>query len=224
VEADRADAEEAAVKAVVFDLWDTLVEFPAREAEVLKQRLAALTTLDPDEFERRWRDGYRASQTGPLADSYRALGVPDEHVAEHVAARQAFARGALRLRRGAREALAGLRRRGVKLGLITVCSEDVPTAWPETELAGLFDAETFSSACGLIKPDPEIYLTTLEALGVEPAEALFVGDGANDELGGAERVGMRPVLFVPRGEPQWPALANWDGLRITSLDQVLELV
>jgi putative hydrolase of the HAD superfamily len=212
------------VKAVVFDLWDTIVEFPVRDADVLKRRLAELVTVDPDEFERRWRDGYRASQTGPLADSYRALGLPDEHLAEHVAARHAFARGALRLRRGAHDVLATLRGRGVKLGLITVCSEDVPTAWPETELAGLFDAETFSSACGLIKPDPEIYLTTLEALGVPPAEALFVGDGANDELGGAERVGMTPVLYVPRGEPQWPALAGWDGLRITSLDQVLELV
>ena len=88
----------------------------------------------------------------------------------------------------------------------------------------LFDAETFSSACGLIKPDPEIYLTTLDTLGVEPEDALFVGDGANDELGGAARVGMTPVLFVPRGEPQWPALAGWEGLRISSLDQVLELV
>jgi putative hydrolase of the HAD superfamily len=208
----------------VFDLWDTLVEFPAREAEVLKRRLAALTTVDPEEFERRWRDGYRASQTGPLAESYRALGVPDEQVAEHVAERLAFARGALRLRQGAREVLAALRERGVRLGLITVCSEDVPSAWPETELAGLFDAETFSSACGLIKPDPEIYLTTLDALGVAPADALFVGDGANDELAGAERVGMTPVLYAPRGEPQWPALAEWSGPRITSLDQVLELV
>jgi putative hydrolase of the HAD superfamily len=212
------------VKAVVFDLWDTLVEFPAQEADVLKRRLAALTAFDADEFEQRWRDGYRASQTGPLADSYRALGVPAEHLAEHVAARLAFSRAALRLRRGAREVLAGLRGRGVRLGLITVCSEDVPAAWPETELAGLFDAETFSSDCGLIKPDPEIYLTTLAALDVAPAEALFVGDGANDELAGAERVGMTPVLFVPRGEPQWPALADWRGLRITSLDQVLELV
>jgi putative hydrolase of the HAD superfamily len=212
------------VKAVVFDLWDTLVEFPAQEADVLKRRLAALTAFDADEFEQRWRDGYRASQTGPLADSYRALGVPDEHLAEHVAARLAFSRAALRLRRGAREVLAGLRGRGVRLGLITVCSEDVPAAWPETELAGLFDAETFSSDCGLIKPDPEIYLTTLNALDVAPGDALFVGDGANDELAGAERVGMTPVLFVPRGEPQWPALADWRGLRITSLDQVLELV
>src|SRR5205085_2514621 len=107
LEAGGEAAEEAAVtRAVVFDLWDTLVEFPAREAEVLKARLAALISIDPVEFERRWRDGYRASQTQPLAESYLALGVPDEHVAEHVAARHAFARTALRLRRGARETLA----------------------------------------------------------------------------------------------------------------------
>jgi putative hydrolase of the HAD superfamily len=212
------------IRAVVFDLWDTLVEFPASEAELLKERLAELTAADPGEFERRWRDGYRASQTGPLADSYRALGVPDEHVAEHVAARHEFARGALRLRRGARETLVALRERGVKLGLITVCSEEVPAAWPESELAGLFDAETFSSDCGLIKPDPEIYLTTLAALGVEPAEALFVGDGANDELGGASRVGMTPVLFVPEGrEPHWAEVREWRGLRVSSLPEVLEL-
>jgi putative hydrolase of the HAD superfamily len=212
------------IRAVVFDLWDTLVEFPAHEADVLKARLAAQTPLEPEEFERRWRDGYRASQTGPLADSYRALGVPEEHVAAHVAARHEFTRSALRLRPGARETLAALRARGVKLGLITVCSEDVPATWPETELAGLFDAETFSSACGLVKPDAEIYLTTLESLGVEPGEALFVGDGANDELGGAARVGMTPVLYAPRGDPQWPALAGWDGLRIGSLEQVLDLL
>jgi putative hydrolase of the HAD superfamily len=180
--------------------------------------------MDPEEFERRWRDGYRASQTGPLADSYRALGVPDEQVAEHVAARHAFARSALRLRDGARATLAALRARGVKLGLITVCSEDVPAAWPESELAGLFDAETFSSTCGLIKPDPEIYLTTLAALGVDPEEALFVGDGANDELGGAERVGMTPVLFVPEGrDPNWAEVREWRGLRVSSLPEVLQL-
>ncbi len=212
------------MKAVIFDLWDTLVEWPVADAEVLKERIAALVTVDPEEFERRWRDGYRASQTGPLADSYRALGLPDEHVESHVAARHEFARRALRLRPGARETMERLRERGVKIGLITVCSEEVPAAWPETELAGLFDAETFSSDCGLIKPDPEIYLATARALGVDPNDAIFVGDGANDELGGAERVGMTPVLFVPRGEPQWAALAGWTGLRITSLDEVLGFV
>ena len=75
-----------------------------------------------------------------------------------------------------------------------------------------------------MKPDPEIYLRTADALGVEPAQCLFVGDGANDELGGAARVGMTPVLFVPRGEPHWAGLERWAGLRITSLEQILRLV
>ena len=212
------------MKAVIFDLWDTLVEWPAAEAEVLKSGLAELVALDADEFERRWRDGYKASQTAPLADSYRALGVPDEHIDAHVAARHEFGRNVLRLRSGARDTLARLRERGLKLGLISVCSEEVPAAWPESDLAGLFDAETFSSDTGLMKPEPEIYLKTARALGIDPVDAMFVGDGANDELGGAERVGMTPVLFAPRGEPQWKGLAGWTGLRITALDEVLALL
>ena len=88
----------------------------------------------------------------------------------------------------------------------------MPAAWPETELAGLFDAETFSSDCGLMKPEPEIYLRTARALEVEPGECYFVGDGANDELGGAARVGMTPVLFLPSAEPPlWPGSRGLDG-------------
>jgi putative hydrolase of the HAD superfamily len=54
------------------------------------------------------------------------------------------------------------------------------------------------------KPDPRIYRLACEELGVEPEEAMFVGDGANDELAGAERVGMRSVLIHRDGEaPSW---------------------
>jgi FMN phosphatase YigB (HAD superfamily) len=56
------------------------------------------------------------------------------------------------------------------------------------------------------------------ALEVEPQEALFVGDGANDELAGAERVGMRAVLIHrPREDPAWPEVRHWQGPRITSI-------
>ena len=212
------------MKAVIFDLWDTLVEWPVDEAETLKRRLAADAAVDEEEFERRWLSGYRASQTGPLAASYRALGVPETLVAGHVAARHAFARSALRLRERARETIGALRARGYAIGLISVCSEEVPAAWPESELAGLFDVETFSSDCGLMKPDPEIYLRTADRLRVAAADSVFVGDGANDELGGAARVGMTPVLFVPDGTPRCPALAGWDGLRIDTLPELLEIV
>jgi putative hydrolase of the HAD superfamily len=213
------------MRAVIFDLWDTLVEWPAEEGQALKRRIAEHVGGDQAVFEERWRASYRASQTGPLAEVYRGLGVPDEHVEDHVDAWHEMGRRVLRLPHGVREAIGELRRRGVKLGLITVCSEEVPLAWPESDLAGLFDVETFSTECGLVKPEPEIYLRTADALGVEASQCFFVGDGANDELAGAERVGMTPVLFLPAGrEPLWPQVRGWRGLRVTSIADVLALV
>jgi len=212
------------VRAVIFDLWDTLVEWPVAEAVRMQERMAALVGVAEDEFRRRWTAIYRASQTGPLADAYLALGVPSERVDAEVAERHEFARRVLRPRPGTKDALADLRHRGVKLAVLSVCSEEVPAAWPETELAGLFDAETFSSDCGLMKPEPEIYLRTARALDVEPADCFFVGDGANDELAGARRVGMTPVLFLPDGAASpWPEVRGWQGLRVRSIEEVLEL-
>jgi putative hydrolase of the HAD superfamily len=212
------------MRAVIFDLWDTLVAWPVAEGERLKRGVAAHLDLDEDEFDRRWRESYRASQTRPLAEVYRELGVPDEHLEAEVEACHEFGRRALRLRDGARAPLLELRSRGLPLGLISVCSEEVPAAWPDSDLAGLFDVETFSADCGLVKPEPEIYLRTAEALGVDPADCLFVGDGANDELAGAERVGMTSALYLPNGdEPMWSWVKEWAGLRASSVEDVLAL-
>jgi putative hydrolase of the HAD superfamily len=212
------------VRGVIFDLWDTIVEWPADEARRLLSGLPALVGVGDEEFGRRWAAGYRASQTGPLADAYRSLGLPEEHVPGQIAAHHEFARRALHPRPGATAVLAALRARGIRVGLLSNCSEEVPATWAETELAGCFDVEMFSSACGLMKPDPGIYLRTARALGVEPGECFFVGDGANDELAGAARVGMTPVLFVPGGRPPlWENLTSWDGLTVTSMEEVLEL-
>ncbi len=209
---------------MIFDLWDTLVEWPVAEAAKLRARIESLVRVSEAEFERRWTEIYRTSQTGPLAAAYSELGVPAEHVAEQVAARHAFGRRVLRPRPGATGALSELRADGIKLAVLSVCSEEVPAIWPQTELAGLFDVETFSSECGLMKPEPEIYVRTAGALGVDPAECLFVGDGANDELRGAERVGMTPVLFLPDGaRSPWPEVRAWTGLRVTSMEEVRTL-
>ena len=112
--------------------------------------------------------------------------------------------------------LGELGRRGIGRGLITVCSEDIVDIWPETPFAGLFDAEVFSCQCRLHKPDPRIYELALQLLGVDAAETLYVGDGANDELAGAERAGMRAVQLGDRD--------GWGGPRIETPSEVLELV
>jgi len=212
------------VRAVIFDLWDTLVDWPRGEAARMRQRMEPLVGVAEEEFGRRWSAMYRASQTGPLAEAFRTLGVPGHLIEAEVADRHEFAARVLRPRTGATRVLAELRSRGLKLAVLSVCSEEVPASWPQTELAGLFDAETFSVECGLMKPEPEIYLRTARALDVEPADCFFVGDGANNELEGARRVGMTPVLFLPSGAcSPWAEVKGWRGLRVRSMEDVLEL-
>jgi len=58
-----------------------------------------------------------------------------------------------------------------------------------------------------------------------PSDCLFVGDGANGELPGSQRVGMTPVLIHGEGEqPKWEDVREWQGPRITSIPQVLDLL
>ena len=211
---------------MIFDLWDTLVDFPADKSAALETQWAERLGADRDDFRTRWRAGRPDRDLGsPLADAFRAVGVADADVDEFVEMRRDFVRAALAPRPGAVETLRELRERGFRLGMISVCSEDVPMLWEKTAFAGLFDSEVFSATCRLKKPDPEIYLLCLRELGVEAADALFVGDGADDELAGAERVGMRAVLIHRPGEdPLWEEARAWAGPRITSIPEVLELV
>ena len=151
--------------------------------------------------------------------------IADEAIEDVCAIRLEYNRNALVPRAGVVETLRELRERGHLLGLITVCSEEVEQLFPDTAFAGLFDAEVFSSRVGISKPDPRIYLHCCELLGVEPGEAVFVGDGANDELEGARRLGMDAILIHRVGrDPLWAEVAEWDGPRVTSIPEVLEVL
>jgi putative hydrolase of the HAD superfamily len=209
------------LKAVVFDLWETLIDWDEQAAAEMNARIDALT--EPG-FRDRW---YAAPHryTAPVRQVLADIGIPAEAMDDVCAVRSAFVRRCLVPRDGAVATLRTLRERGYKLGLITVCTEDVELLWPETEFAGLFDAEVFSNSFGVSKPDPRIYRRCCELLGVEPEEAVFVGDGANDELAGARRVGMEAILIHRDGEdPEWPELQEWDGPRVTSIPAVLNVL
>ena len=212
-------------RAVVFDLWDTLVDFDPVAGRAFQDQVAARLGRDPDEFAALWIEGRSVRESGTLRDYLLGIGAPEELVDEVVEMRCDSTRSLLVPRPGAVETLAELRERGYGVGLITVCSEDVPQVWAETPFAKLFDAAVFSCSVGLRKPDPRIYQLACEELEVELQKAMFVGDGANDELAGAQRVGMRAVLIHrPGEEPPWPEAREWQGPRITAIPQVLSLL
>jgi putative hydrolase of the HAD superfamily len=206
---------------VIFDLWETLIDWDPEAAQRMNRRIDERVGFA---FRERW---YAAPNryTAPVRAVLEGVGVPVDAVDDVCAIRQDFVRHCLVPRAGAVETIERLRSDGYRTGLITVCSEDVETLWPESAFSGLFDAEVFSSRIGISKPDPRVYLACCDALGVEPDEAVFVGDGANDELGGARRVGMQAILIHRHGEdPMWPEVRTWDGPRVTSVPEVLEVL
>jgi putative hydrolase of the HAD superfamily len=220
--AQEADEEVSPrVRAVIFDLWNTIAEWPHEVWADVRPRVAERLGLTPEEFDTRWYgEMAHMREIGPIADVLAHFDLSPEAAEDVLELRRAVTRQGLVPVHGAAETIAELRSRGLRTGLITVCSEDVPTLWAETAFHGLFDAEVFSATCGLRKPDPRIYRLALDQLGVEPEEALFVGDGANDELAGAERVGMRAIgVDSPGGE-----LGDWPGPCIRALPELLELV
>jgi epoxide hydrolase-like predicted phosphatase len=60
---------------------------------------------------------------------------------------------------------------------------------------GIFDVVVSSAKEGMAKPEPEIYQITLDRLGVEPHEALFIDDLPRNTLA-AEALGINAIVFT----------------------------
>jgi putative hydrolase of the HAD superfamily len=213
-------------RAVIFDLWQTLVPWNVSEANRFYDRMADAVGVERGRFREVWLAGRPGRETGPIADHLRGLltelGV-DGEIDGLIDLRREWTKRSLVPRPDALETLAELRRRGHRLGLISVCSQDVPEVWGETPLGNTLDETVFSCDVGISKPDPRIYEIACERLGVAPAECLFVGDGANDELPGAERAGMTAVQLRVPGEELTESGQQWNGRSIKSLSEVLAI-
>lgn len=87
-------------------------------------------------------------------------------------------------------------RRARGLGLRTgLLSNSWGNDYPRQEWDETFDAVVISGEVGMRKPEPGIYFHTAAALGVEPAECVFVDDlGPN--VKGAVEVGMVGLKFI----------------------------
>jgi putative hydrolase of the HAD superfamily len=90
---------------------------------------------------------------------------------------------------------------GVRIGLISNSHRCLESFQSHFELRGLIDATISSPDHGFMKPHPSIFGEAVQRLGVQPSEALMVGDSVRDDVEGALAAGMRAVLLHRSDSP-----------------------
>lgn len=102
---------------------------------------------------------------------------------------------------GAADVLKGVRLRGLRVGLISNTGRTPGSVLRQIlEALGLapsIDVMLFSNEHGECKPQSSIFEQLRQQLGVAYDEIVFVGDNPYADVHGAQRCGMRAVLFEP---------------------------
>jgi putative hydrolase of the HAD superfamily len=95
---------------------------------------------------------------------------------------------------GAADALADLRRRGYRLGVITNWDPSARGILAAHGLDGYFEQVVVSCEAGCEKPEPRIFEIATGAAQVAPAACLYVGDNYYVDTVGARAAGMASVV------------------------------
>ncbi len=196
-------------RAVIFDFYGTLAEregafepisavlarfgHVARDDVIWRFFNDGIDGIEHDEHSRS-RDHYVAWQRRRVVDLLRECEVPaSDHDAIADAFRASNGAGRMVAYPEAATVLTELRARGVRL---TICSNwdwDLREAVAASGLHDHVDDMISSAWVGARKPHPRIYDHTLERLGHDPADVLFVGDTWNCDVAGPAAHGMTPV-------------------------------
>ena len=229
------------IRAVVFDLFDTLVDLPmqalprvaigGREipstAGALHAALAERVSVSFGDFsramaavDREWRAAYwEHDRELPTDERFArvatALGVDDPELPQLLTDVHMGMIASIAATPPHHPALlAGLRER-FRIGLCSNFSW-APAARGILEAAGLrssLDAVVISHEHGMRKPRREIFAATLDALGVAPGEVVHVGDNLAADVGGAAALGIRTVWITRCVADPAAALAKHAGPR-----------
>jgi putative hydrolase of the HAD superfamily len=136
-----------------------------------------------------------------VARTFERAGFPGPPAAVLDAAVEAFSRGAAwRLRAGALPTLTELRRRGVRVALVSNYDSRLRRVVRELGVARCFTALVISAEVGWAKPSPHIFAAALARTGVRPEEALMVGDRRLEDYEGGRAAGLHALRLDPHRE------------------------
>ena len=202
-------------RAVLFDWGDTLFHFAYDEELLAAGWAAGLGTLEreghpgPEQTAAVFRERYlpllfvpgaieEVEYPGMIRELLAGFGVEvdDGELDGFLAAEHAAWAPARLLGAHTHALLDSLRERGLLTGLV---SNAFDPGWllhrdlADMGLAERLDAAVFSSEVGLRKPHPAVFEAALAKLGVEPKDAVFVGDRRYEDMRGAKELGMTTV-------------------------------
>jgi putative hydrolase of the HAD superfamily len=218
-------------RAIIFDLFNTLVSGGVHgDRTSVNLRTAAVLGVDPEAYDEAFfavsRERYTGAY-GSLAGTIRAIaglvgGTPSDEQIERASAlrRTMTAELLATIPDHTISTLDTLRLAGWRIGLVSNVTSETPDRWRETKLPPYFDAVAFSSELGVAKPDRGIYLAACGQLDLPPADCVYVGDGADDELAGATALGM----YVIRTTEYADSDPSWAGPTIGSLTELPALL
>jgi putative hydrolase of the HAD superfamily len=214
------------LKAILFDMGSTLIEFENSTWDVLNQRCARegygflkkrnlieigyddFWNLLAKEFEKRWIESNKTLKEIKFEDmavslfDYLGLNMTDGNLTEFMKKYYQPVTDQITLIQGAGETLKFFKEKNLKLGLIS------NTIFPQRfhleelkrfALAQYLDLVLFSSEVGYKKPHPKIFETALERLDIAPDFIVFVGDRLDEDIGGAQNMGMTTILIPKDG-------------------------
>lgn len=203
----------AGVRAVLFDFDDTLVQSSVADARALDATLAEFAPAFPRgtiedlrvgheeillDVKRVFRDtGAWAYPPERFARLAAAFGTP-ESLAEAMGARYFVARvESIRPFAGALEAVAELRARGFRVGVVTNAPARTQRAAIEASgFAPLLDAVAIAGEEGVRKPDVRLFALALDRLGVPAEGSVVVGDSFGMDMVPARKLGAGCVFVA----------------------------
>jgi HAD superfamily hydrolase (TIGR01549 family) len=119
------------------------------------------------------------------------------------AMRDIFGSGCFKLYVDVQPVLGALKRRGLRLAVVSNWHRGLDSFCHETNLSHLLDAVISSSDLGIEKPDPRIFDEVVRQLHVKPDQIVHVGDSPDDDFSGAARAGLKAIL-IDRGNLYCP--------------------